>query len=96
MERHKKPTWEKEIPKHYKLTDEHIERFVNIMKPSLEYAVFSKEGSQDVSLALQYLAALRADIVCPIVLEKIYASMDSLTEPHRLISSINCMNAVSR
>lgn len=96
FEKFKKPSWEYMCPDEYKLTDAQIDRFVNILKPSIDQAIFSKLGCQNVSSAVQYLASLRPNIICPIVLDKLYASMDSLTEPHKLTSSIVCLNAVSR
>lgn len=96
VERHKKNTWQYSMVDNYKLTEEQIDRFVNIMKPSIDLAIFSRLGYQNVSSAVQYLATLRPNIICPIVLEKLYASMDTLTEPHKLTSSIVCLNAVAR
>ncbi|KAF5308174.1 hypothetical protein FQR65_LT06354 [Abscondita terminalis] len=95
-ERFKKPTWEFQTSDDFKLTDADIERFVNIMKPCLEQAMFSGHGSQEVAFAMQYLAALRPDIIVPIVLDKLYFSMDSLTEPHKLTSSMICTTSVAR
>ncbi|KYB26764.1 proteasome activator complex subunit 4 [Tribolium castaneum] len=95
-ERYKKKTWDTNIPDHYKLTDEDIDRFVNIMKPCLEQAMFSRQGGQDIILALQYLGSLRPNLVIPMTLDKLYASMDSLTEPHKLTSSMMGVTAVAR
>lgn len=96
QERYKKPSWENQCPENMKLTDADIDRFVNIMKPCVEQALFTRIGSQEISLALQYLASLRPNIIVPITLDKLYASMDSLTEPHRLTSSMMAVIAVGR
>lgn len=96
IERHKKKSWTYGCKDEYKLTDEHIDRFVNILKPAVDHAIFSRLGCQNVSAAVQYLANLRPNIICPIILDKLYASMDTLTEPHKLTSSIMCLNAVAR
>ncbi|XP_031327424.1 proteasome activator complex subunit 4B-like [Photinus pyralis] len=95
-ERFKKITWDFKISPEFKLTDADIERFVNIMKPCLEQAMFSGLGTQEVAFAMQYLAALRPDLIVPVVLEKLYTSMDSLTEPHKLLSSMICTMSVAR
>lgn len=95
-ERFKKSTWEHQTPDEFKLTDNDIERFVNILKPCLEQAMFSRQGNTDVSQAMQYLAALRPDLVVPIALDQLYISMDSLTEPHKLTSSMMCVMSVAR
>ncbi|XP_018576290.1 proteasome activator complex subunit 4 [Anoplophora glabripennis] len=95
-ERYKTPSWEFHVPDHYKLTDENIDKFVNILKPCIEQAMFSRMGSQDTSLALQYLASLRPNIIIPMTLDKLYSSMYSLTEPHKLTSSMMGVIAVGR
>ncbi|CAH1969247.1 unnamed protein product [Acanthoscelides obtectus] len=91
-ERYKRPSWDYQCPDTHKITDADIDRFVNILKPCLEHAMFSRMGSQDTSLALNYLASLRPNLIIPMTLEKLYSSMNSLTEPHKLTS---CMMAVS-
>lgn len=96
VERFKKKSWETKTPDHYKLTDGDIDRFVNILKPCLEQAMFCRQGGQDVSLALQYLASLRPQLIIPMTLDKLYSSMDSLTEPHKLTSSMMGVSAVAR
>lgn len=95
-ERYKTPSWEFNVPDDYKLTDADIDRFVNIMKPCVEQAVFSRVNSQDISLTLQYLASIRPNIIIPMVLEKLYSSMISLTEPHKLTSSMLAVIATGR
>lgn len=96
IERYKKKTWEYNIPENFKLTDNDIERFINLMKPCIEQAMFSRQGTSEVAHAMQYLASLRPDLICPIALDKLYASMDSLTEPHKLTSSMSCIVYVAR
>ncbi|XP_060526500.1 proteasome activator complex subunit 4-like [Cylas formicarius] len=95
-ERHKNPSWDYQVPQDYKLREEDIDRFVEILKPCVEQAMFSRLGSQDVTLALSYLASLRPKIIVPMTLDKLYASMDSLTEPHKLTSSMMGVIAVGR
>lgn len=95
-ERYKKKSWDMNIPDHYKLSDDDIDRFVNILKPCVEQALFSRQRDADIGLALQYLASLRPNIIVPMVLDKLYASMDSLTEPHKLTSSMIGVTAVAR
>lgn len=95
-ERYKTPSWDFQITDDYRLTDADIDRFVNIMKPCVEQAMFSRISSQDISLALQYLASLRPNIIIPMTLEKLYSSMNSLTEPHKLTSSMMAVIATGR
>lgn len=95
-ERYKKTSWDTNIPDHYKMSDDDIDRFVEILKPCVEQALFSRQRDADIGLALQYLACLRPNIIVPLTLDKLYASMDSLTEPHKLTSSMIAVTAVAR
>lgn len=90
-----KEYWETPIPAWYKLDDDDIDRFVNILKPNIQQAIFSR-SSNDISFAIQYLGTIRPNIIVPIILEKLYSSMDSLTEPHKYTSSMMCLKAVAR
>lgn len=94
-ERYKKYTWENQIPDEFKLTEADIDRFVTAMKPCLEQAIFSR-APQDVTFIFNYLACLRPSMIIPLVLDKLYTSMDSLTEPHKLTSAMMSITAVSR
>ncbi|XP_017776330.1 PREDICTED: proteasome activator complex subunit 4-like isoform X2 [Nicrophorus vespilloides] len=94
-ERHKAKSWEFDIPDSYKLSDYDIDRFVNIMKPCVEHSVFSRQ-LQDLTMTYNYLASLRPNIIVPILLDKLYMSMDSLTEPNKLTSAMNSVTAVAR
>uniref|UniRef100_A0A6P7GVF6 Proteasome activator complex subunit 4B-like n=1 Tax=Diabrotica virgifera virgifera TaxID=50390 RepID=A0A6P7GVF6_DIAVI len=95
-ERYKTPSWEFHVPDHFKLTDADLDRFVNIMKPCIEQALYNRIGLQDTSLTLQYLSCLRPNIIIPMTLEKLYSSMNSLTEPHKLTSSMMAVIACGR
>ncbi|CAH0550528.1 unnamed protein product [Brassicogethes aeneus] len=95
-ERYKKQVWEMHIVDSFRLTDDDIDRFVNVMRPCVEQAMFSRMGQQETCLTLQYLASLRPNIIVPVTLEKLSASMDSLTEPHKLTSSMMGVIAVGR
>lgn len=97
FERYAKPSWQLNTPQSHRLTDAHIERFVLLMRPCTEHAIFSTVlNSMDVRLALNDLASLRADLIVPGVLTRVYAAMDSLTEPHRLTSAVMSLVVVSR
>lgn len=95
-ERYKKNSWETRVPDNYKLRDEDITRFVNILKPCVEQAIFTLQGAGEIQQAMQYLATLRPEIIVPIALDKLYMSMDSLTEPHKLTTTMMCVLMVSR
>ncbi|XP_014486142.1 PREDICTED: proteasome activator complex subunit 4B-like [Dinoponera quadriceps] len=95
-ERYAKPTWETPIPDNYKLTDGDVDAFVKSMMPLAMTAMFSKFGVNDACHALQHLATMRPNLVIPDVLERMYSTLDSLTEPHKLTASMICMVAVAR
>lgn len=59
-------------------------------------AVYCKSGALDISLALQHLATLRPAIVIPPLIEKLRAALTSVTEPHRVTSSMAAVAAVAR
>ncbi|XP_022913061.1 proteasome activator complex subunit 4A-like [Onthophagus taurus] len=95
-ERYKKNDWRHNCRPSHNLTNDDIDRFVNILKPALEQAIFCKQGMQDIMLTLNYLAALRPEIIVPLTLEKLDASLFSVTEPHKLTSSMMSVVSVSR
>lgn len=95
-ERHKKASWETPVATSAKLRDEDITRFVNILKPCVEQAIYSLQGAGEVQQTVQYLASLRPEIIVPITLDKMYLSMDSLTEPHKLTTTMMCVLFVAR
>lgn len=66
------------------------------MLPVAMTAMFSKFGVNDACHALQYLATMRPNLVIPDMLERMYSTFDSLTEPHKLTASMICMVAVAR
>nr|XP_054604918.1 proteasome activator complex subunit 4B-like [Nothobranchius furzeri] len=55
-----------------------------------------KTGSTDAAYALQNLALLTPELVIPPVLEKTYAAMETLTEPHTLTATLSCMIGMAR
>ncbi|KAK9875517.1 hypothetical protein WA026_007908 [Henosepilachna vigintioctopunctata] len=96
FERHRPKSWEREVPEEFKISDADIDRFVIALRPCLELAMYSKNISEDMVSTFQHLSSLRPHLIIPMVLDSIYSSLDVLTQPHRLISSMNAMMAVSR
>ncbi|KAK7103315.1 proteasome activator complex subunit 4B-like [Littorina saxatilis] len=93
-ERYRKPNWKTKVPETHTLKDDLITQFVEIMKPEVFTAMFGKCVSQDA--AIRNLTALRAEIIMPPLLEKMYPAMETLIEPHRLISCMFCVVSGSR
>ncbi|XP_028036645.1 proteasome activator complex subunit 4-like isoform X2 [Bombyx mandarina] len=91
-----KESWENQVPEHYKLREEDITEFINIvLEPTLQ-ALYNRVDSLEVSFALQNLATLRPAIVIPPLLEKFKTSLNSLTEPHRVTAAMSGLAAVAR
>ncbi|CAG2120189.1 unnamed protein product, partial [Medioppia subpectinata] len=87
-ERYKKPSWRTPIPDSHKLTEEDINEFVGSIVNVVMISMFSRFGSAEAATALQSLSLLRPEKVIPPVLEKMYSSLETLTEPHRLSASM--------
>ncbi|KAJ8044540.1 Proteasome activator complex subunit 4 [Holothuria leucospilota] len=95
-ERYSKPYWYQTIPESAKLTDKDITAFVKSIKPVVFLAIYSKIGSIDAAVAMKNLALLRPELVLPSLLDKTYHALETLTEPHQLVATLNCVLAVSR
>lgn len=92
-ERHKNNIWSKRIPESYKLTDKQTEQFVDSILPVALTSMFSQTAITSTSLAFRDLSVLSPAKVVPPLLERLYGSCETLTEPHRLLASINCMSS---
>ncbi|XP_023231412.1 proteasome activator complex subunit 4-like [Centruroides sculpturatus] len=95
-ERYRQHTWETPIPDSCKLTDKEVTEFVKSMNHVVLLSMFSKGGSTDCALALQNLSILCPEVVIPPVLERLYSSLETLTEPHCLTAAMHCIVAVAR
>jgi hypothetical protein len=76
------------------LQEEEIDEFVLILKDVVLTAIFSKTHFNDAIKTFQYLCFLRADIMLPPLMEMIYNSFESPTEPHRYTSMLACLVSV--
>lgn len=73
-----------------------VTEFVEAMKGVTFTAIFSKSNHSDAKKAFQYLTFLRGEIMLPPLIDMIYVSLESLTEPHRYTSILSVVVAVSR
>ncbi|CAD5119000.1 DgyrCDS7656 [Dimorphilus gyrociliatus] len=94
-ERYKKSDWTMYTKESAKLTDEEITEFVNILKPIVLQAIFSKFGIIETTGCLQHLAKLRPEIVIPPLIDMTYEALTNLNEPHRLIPLMKAVGQVS-
>uniref|UniRef100_A0A3Q2Y903 Proteasome activator Blm10 middle HEAT repeats region domain-containing protein n=1 Tax=Hippocampus comes TaxID=109280 RepID=A0A3Q2Y903_HIPCM len=95
-ERHAAPGWITPVPESQRLTDEDLQEFTRSLTGAALLAMFSKTGSTDAAFALQNLALLAPQLAIPPVLEKTYAAMETLTEPHALTATLGCMIGMAR
>ncbi|XP_061666558.1 proteasome activator complex subunit 4B isoform X2 [Syngnathoides biaculeatus] len=95
-ERHAVPGWITPVPESQRLTDEDLREFTGSLTGAALLAMFSKNGSTDAAFALQNLALLTPQLAIPPVLEKTYAAMETLTEPHTLTATLSCMIGMAR
>ncbi|XP_056286378.1 proteasome activator complex subunit 4B-like [Pseudoliparis swirei] len=95
-ERHAAPSWITLVPECQRLTDGDLQEFTRSITGAALLAMFSKTGSTEAAYALQNLALLTPELVIPPVLEKTYAAMETLTEPHTLTDTLSCMIGMAR
>lgn len=95
-ERYNQQFWENPIPEEHKLTDEDILKFVECLKPIAMQTMFSSMASNDQTSMVQSLALLCPSVMIPPIIERMYASLDSLTEPHKLTSCMISLVSVAR
>jgi hypothetical protein len=96
-EKNEKPKWfSRQVKKENLISNEDVTEFVNAMKDVVFTAIFSKSNQSDAKRAFQYLSFLRGEIMLPQLIDKIYESLESLTEPHRYTSMLTCLVSVGR
>lgn len=93
-ERCKSNIWSKRVPESHRLTDELTDKLVDALLPVVLTSMFNNAGISSAALAFRDLAFLRPEKVIPPLLERLYGSYEAITEPHRLLASINCMASV--
>ena len=96
LERYKKHPWRRPVPEEHKLTEDCITAFVECFKPVAFQAMYSRINPQDVGQIFKHLADLRPEMIIPMIIERVYSSLDSLTEPHKMTASLQCLISVSR
>ncbi|CAG0897570.1 unnamed protein product, partial [Darwinula stevensoni] len=95
-ERDKRPKWEPKIPEPYLLKEEDIDHFVQCLLPSALLTIYHKLGLKEAGLTLHFLALLRPEKVIAPVVDKLYAAHETLTEPHRLTATMQCLTWMAR
>lgn len=96
LERYKPHTWKKPVPTAHKLTEECLTAFVESMKPIAFQAMYSRMGAADVGKIFKHLSDLRPEMIIPDVVERVYSTLDSLTEPHKMTAALQCLVSIAR
>ncbi|XP_043232367.1 proteasome activator complex subunit 4B-like isoform X2 [Amphibalanus amphitrite] len=95
-ERHKKASWFHYTAPGHELSDDDVTRFVKSVLPCALLGIYSWGHSHRATKCLRALAQLRPDLVITPIIESFHQSLESVTEPHRLTSTMNAVSAVLR
>ncbi|CAF3884238.1 unnamed protein product [Rotaria sordida] len=79
-----------------RLTEQNITDFVNCIKEYAFISTFNKNHSNKAAEACQYLSMLRPELIVPTIVEKLFSSIDNMTEPHRFTSIMICLTRIAR
>lgn len=94
-EKYKKHPWKTPIPDDCKLREQDITEFVEIFKPVAFQAMYSRLGPNDIGKIFKGLADLRPELILPGILERVFTTIDSITEPHKYTSSLQSLASVA-
>lgn len=93
-EQYAKPSWNNTIPPEAKLNDQTITLFVEALIPSVTHSIYG--SMHEVTTALQNLSLIRPQIIVPIILDKLYSTLGTLEQPHKLTSGMVALISVAR
>lgn len=88
--------WYFNPPETHRLTDQDVIDFVNCVKDCAFISIFNKNYLDIAAEACHYLAQLRPELIVPPLVELLFSSIDSMTEPHRFTSIITCLAGMTR
>lgn len=94
-ERYKQHPWRRQVADEYKLRDEDVTEFIEIFKPVALQAMFSRLSFIDVGKIFKGLADLRPELIVPDIIERVFNTVDSITEPHKYTAALQCLSSVS-
>lgn len=94
-EKYKKHPWKRPIPDDYKLRDSDVTEFVEIFKPVAFQAMYSRIGPNDIGRVFKGLADLRPELILPGILDRVFTTIDSITEPHKFTSALSSLASVA-
>ncbi|KAI1720671.1 proteasome-substrate-size regulator, mid region domain-containing protein [Ditylenchus destructor] len=83
------------VPDSIRLTDAQIDKLTKSILPCLKYAAFSKTQKQElVPSIMRILSFLSPGLLIPTVLDMVYPSLETVTEPHRLFQSLHILSCI--
>ncbi|KAI8327989.1 hypothetical protein BC941DRAFT_364207, partial [Chlamydoabsidia padenii] len=86
-----------ETPKERRLTPDLCREFVLIIRPVVFLSMFGKDqytvGASQTTI--KYLSWIEPDLIFPTLLERIYPSLETLTETHRTTSALSILTDIS-
>ncbi|CAF1622524.1 unnamed protein product, partial [Adineta ricciae] len=80
----------------HQLTEDDITEFVNCVKECVFISIFNKANLEEAAKACQSLSQLRPELIVPPLVELLFSSIDSITEPHRFTAVITCLAGMTR
>eukprot|EP00794_Sanderia_malayensis_P017775 gene17775-19551_t len=95
-ERYRKQLWLSKIPESAKLSDAEVEELVEIIKPVAMLSIFCKSGVSEAASVVQNLALIRPDMILPVLVNRTFSALESILEPHQVVSTLSCITSVAR
>ena len=94
-ERYKKPIWGLVPSKENTLSDSDITEFVKSLQQIVFHAMWSRWGVMDAGATLADLSTLRPELILPTLVDRLYAALETVTEPHKLTASLYSVLSVA-
>lgn len=94
-EKYKKHPWKRLTPDEYKLREQDVTEFVEVFKPVVFQAMYSRIGPSEIGKVFKGLADLRPELILPGILERVFTTIDSITEPHKFTSALASLASVA-
>ena len=95
-EKYKRPRWGFVPAKENRVSNADMTEFVTSLKPIVLHAMWSRWGFLDAGSCLADLATLRPELILPTLIERLYAALETVTEPHKLTASLFSVLSVAR
>lgn len=84
------------FPAEHRLSENCLTLFVESYKPIALQAMYSRMSATDAGKIFKHLAELRPELIIPDIVDRVYTTLDSVTEPHKMTAALQCLVSVSR